>query len=156
MTDKKELVKQFIENRPNLSGNKIYDQIKGKDFSIRKTDFYFLLREIRNLPEPSIEKKERSVPIKYKIEPSVITEPKKVKKEGQYGVAEIEGIDINGNKITKWIKYTDKKDFNNQLNIVKKEYNIEKLDIIFHGFRNYTEFIDKDFKELLNEVGIFS
>jgi len=78
MTDKKELVKDFIQNRPNLSGNKIYEQIKGKEFSIRKTDFYTLLREIRNLPEPTIQKREKSVPIKYKIKPIKPKKPKKV------------------------------------------------------------------------------
>ena len=70
MTDKNKLVKDFIRNRVNLSGNQIYKEIKGKDFSIRKTDFYILLREVRNLPEPSIKKREQSVPIKYKIKPS--------------------------------------------------------------------------------------
>ena len=77
MTDKKELVKEFIQNKPNLSGNKIYDEIKGKPFSIRKTDFYTLLREVRNLPEPTIQKREKSVPTKYKIKPIKPKKPRK-------------------------------------------------------------------------------
>jgi len=77
MTDKNVLVKEFIQNRPNLSGNKIYNEIKGKPFSIRKTDFYALLRETRNLQEPTIQKREASVPTKYKIKP---IKPKKRKK----------------------------------------------------------------------------
>ena len=75
MTDKNVLVKEFIENRPNLSGNKIYNEIKGKPFSIRKTDFYILLREVRNLPEPTIQKREKSVPTKYKIKRIKPTKP---------------------------------------------------------------------------------
>lgn len=153
MNDKKELVKEFIQNRPNLSGNKIYKKLKEKEFSIRKSDFYSLLREVRNLPEPSLEKREKSVPIKYRIEPSITKEISKIKKEGQYGVSEI--IDID-NDTSYWIKYTNKKDFNNQLDKLKEKYKIKNINIIFHGFRNYTEFIDKEFKELLNEVGIFS
>jgi len=78
MTDKKELVKDFIQNRENLSGNEIYQQIKGKPFSIRKTDFYALLRKVRNLPKPTIQKREKSVPIKYKIKPIKPKKPKKV------------------------------------------------------------------------------
>jgi len=77
MTDKNVLVKDFIENRPNLSGNKIYNEIKGKPFSLRKTDFYSLLREIRNLAEPTIQKREKSVPTKYKIKPIKPTKPTK-------------------------------------------------------------------------------
>lgn len=80
MTDKKELVKDFIQNRPNLSGNKIYEQIKGKPFSIRKTDFYSLLREVRSLPEPTIQKREKSVPTKYKIKPIKPIKPVKPSK----------------------------------------------------------------------------
>lgn len=145
MPDKKELVKDFILNRPNLSGNKIYEQLKGKSFSIRKTDFYNLLREIRSLPEPTIEKKEKSVPIKYRIEP-IISKPKK---EGQYGIVEV--IDVNNTSY--WIKYPDKKSYENQLEKIKKHYpKLKKIK--FHGFRNYTEFIDKEFEQLLSEVGI--
>ena len=75
MTDKNVSVKDFIQNRPNLSGNKIYNEIKGKPFSIRKTDFYILLREVRNLPEPTIQKREKSVPTKYKIKRIKPTKP---------------------------------------------------------------------------------
>ena len=77
MTDKNKLVKDFIQNRPNLSGNKIYNEMKGKSFSIRKSDFYTLLRKVRKLPEPTIQKREKSVPTKYKIKP---IKPKKAKK----------------------------------------------------------------------------
>ena len=84
MRDKKELVKEFIQNRPNLSANKIYKEIKGKPFSIRKTDFLKSVRDVRNLPDPTIQKREASVPIKYKIKPikpkkpSVPTKPLKI------------------------------------------------------------------------------
>lgn len=151
MTDKKELVKEFIQNRVNLSGNEIYNQLKGKPFSIRKIDFYTLLREVRNLPEPSKEKKEQSIPIKYRVEPSTIKKAPKPKKEGQYGLVEV--IDINNNSY--WIKYDNKKSYERQLEKIKVHY--PKLKRIkFHGFRDYTEFIDKEFKELLNEVGILT
>ena len=145
MTDKNILVKEFIENRPNLSGNKIYEQIKGKEFSIRKTDFYALLRELRKLPEPTFEKKEKSVPIKYKIEP-IISKPKK---EGKYGLVEV--IDVKNNSY--WIKYDNEKSYERQLEKIKQKYPKIKR-IKFHGFRDYREFIDQEFKELLNEVGI--
>ena len=148
MTDKNVLVKEFIENRPNLSGNKIYNEIKGKEFSIRKTEFYSLLRELRNLPEPSKEKKEQSIPIKYKIEPPTIKKAPKLKKEGQYGLVEV--IDVKNNSY--WIKYDNEKSYERQLEKIKQKYPKIKR-IKFHGFKDYTEFIDQEFQELLNEIG---
>lgn len=79
MSDKKELIKEVILNNPSLSGNKIYDITKRKGIGIRKTDFYSLFREIKDLPEPTIQKREASVPIRYRIKPiKVKVKPKKI------------------------------------------------------------------------------
>ena len=104
MTDKNKLVKEFIQNRPNLSGNKIYQELKGKPFSIRKTDYYTLLREVRNLKESTIQKRESSVSIKYKIKP---TKPKKAKKVSKPSKPiEIPFDDTKFGKIVKSVKKT--------------------------------------------------
>lgn len=68
MPDKKILLKEFILKNPNLSGNKIYTKIKGTPLATRKTDFYKIFREVKNLIEPDIAKKEKSIPIKYRTQ----------------------------------------------------------------------------------------
>jgi len=156
MKDKKELIKEIILKNPNLSGNKIYEITKKKGIGIRKSDYYSLFRETRKLSEPTIEKREKSIPIKYRVIKPEIIKPKFPKKEGQYGIVEIDGIDIEGKPITKWIKYTDKKDYNDQLAFLKEKYQIEKMNIIFHGFYKYAEFVMKEFKEQLILEGIYS
>ena len=67
MTDKKELIRELTLNNPNLSANSLIDIAKAKGFSIRKTDFLAEVRKTRNLPEPSKIKREKSIPIKYRI-----------------------------------------------------------------------------------------
>lgn len=155
MVDNRELVKEVILNNPNLSGNQIYEITKKKGISIRKTEHFALVREIRNLPEPSKEKIERSIPIKYRVIKPIDIKVQFPKKEGEYGIVEIDGIDSEGKPITKWIKYTNEKDFNDQLDIVKEKYQIVKMNIIFHGFEKYTEFIEQEFKAELETSGIF-
>jgi len=75
MTDKRKKLVELIKNNPKLSGNKLYEKSKKLGISIRKTDFYSVIRDVRNLPEPSKEKKKKSVPKKF------ITEIKKDIKE---------------------------------------------------------------------------
>jgi len=155
MPDKKELIKEVILNNPNLSGNETYQLAKKKGIGIRKTDHFALVREVRDLPEPTIEKRERSIPIKHRIIKPEIIEPSKIPiptKEGKYGIAEIYDKD---SKDSYWIKYATKKGFNDQLDILKEKYQIENMSITFHGFNSYAEFIDKEFKTELESIGIF-
>lgn len=152
MTDKIELNKELIQNNPTKSGNELYQESKLKGLGIRKTNFLGLVREVRNLPEPSVEKREQSIPIKHRdvsIKPSEISYPDK---EGQYGITEIYDKD---SKTSYWIKYTNKKDFDKQLDILKEKYQIENMSIIPHGFNSYTEFIDQEFQTELENLGIF-
>ena len=155
MTDKKELNRELIRNNPNLSGNEIYQKSKKEGIGIRKTNFLGLVREIRKLPEPSIEKRERSIPIIYRVAKPKPIKPSKLKyptKEGQYGIAEIYDKD---SKTSYWIKYQTKKDFDKQLDILKEKYQIESMSIIPHGFNSYREFIDQEFERELENLGIF-
>jgi len=78
MPDKKELIKEVILKHPNLSGNKIYEITKKRGIGIRKTDFYSLFRETKGLKEPTIQKREKSIPIRYRVKP--ITPKVKVKR----------------------------------------------------------------------------
>jgi len=79
MTDNKELRKELILNNPNLSATKLLDKAKSRKISNRKTEFLKEVRELRNLPEPSITKKERSIPIKYKVAKPKVAKPKVAK-----------------------------------------------------------------------------
>ena len=73
MSENNKPLKEFILKYPKESGNWIYQESKKAGLGIRKTDFYEIFRDIRDLPEPTIEKKERSIPIKYRdIKPEVI------------------------------------------------------------------------------------
>jgi len=78
MTDNTDLNKTLIRNNPNLSGNQLYNISKQSGISIRKTDFYSLVREVRKLPEPSIQKKEKSTPKKYRIKGTGTKKPPKL------------------------------------------------------------------------------
>lgn len=155
MTDKIELNKELIQNNPTKSGNELYQDSKSKGLGIRKTNFLGLVREVRNLPEPSVEKREQSIPIKHRIvKPKPIEQSEIVKptKDGQYGITEIYDKD---SKTSYWIKYTSKKEFDNQLDILKEKYQIKNMSIIPHGFNSYTEFIDQEFQAELENLGIF-
>ena len=155
MPDKKELIKEVILNNPNLSGNKVYEITKKRGIGIRKTDFYTLFRETKDLSEPTIEKRERSIPIRHRVIKPEIKEPSKIPfpdKEGQYGISEIYDKD---SKDSYWIKYETKKDFDDQLDILKEKYQIKNMSITFHGFNSYEEFIDEEFKTELESIGIF-
>lgn len=73
MSDEYKPLKEFISKYPKESGNWIYQESKKAGLGIRKQNFYGVLREVRNLPEPTIQKRKASIPIKYKIKP---TKPK--------------------------------------------------------------------------------
>lgn len=147
--DRQEKCKELIKNNPTLSGNKIYEQSKKKGFGIQKSKFYELIREVRHLPEPTEEKKEKSIPIKYKFpELDKLPIPKK---RGFYGIVEVIDKDED---VSYWIKYKNKKDLKKQFNKVKKRYKIKKLFIVFQGFRSYTEFRTEIFEDLLKVEGI--
>ena len=79
MTDKKEKIKEFIRNNPNLNATKTLKQLQKKGLGIRKTDFLQLYRNEKSLPEPSKAKKEASIPIKYRKVKPTKKKPSKVK-----------------------------------------------------------------------------
>ncbi len=77
MTDKDKKIneiKEFIKSNPNLSGNDILDKLKSKGLGIRRSDFYKIRREVKNLPEPTKAKREASIPIKHR-KPTKISKP---------------------------------------------------------------------------------
>lgn len=76
MTDENKLLKEFILKHPSKSGNWIYQESKKVGLGIRKQNFYGVLREVRKLPEPTIQKREKSIPIRYRIKPSAIVKVK--------------------------------------------------------------------------------
>lgn len=154
-SQKVKLNKEFIRNNPNLSGSECYKQIRERGYGIRKTDFYSIFREIRQLPEPTKEKKEKAIPIRYR-KPEVKPEPSRIirkvpvpKKKGEYGIFEIV------NKKTKksyWIKYKSEKNFKRQFDKIRTSdsegFALSNVRMYFRGFGMYQEFIDKKFMEL--------
>lgn len=66
MVDKKQLSREFILKNPNLSATEALSQAKALGISIRKTDFLKEYREANNLPEPSLAKREASIPVKHR------------------------------------------------------------------------------------------
>lgn len=66
MVDREQLSKEFIQKNLNLKASELYNQAKALGIAPRKTTFLKLVREGKNLPEPTIAKKERSIPIKHR------------------------------------------------------------------------------------------
>lgn len=66
MVDREQLSKEFILKNPNLSANESYNQAKDLNIAIRKTNYLKLVREARNIKEPSIAKREASIPVKHR------------------------------------------------------------------------------------------
>lgn len=146
--DRQEKCKELIKNNPTLSGNKIYEQSKKKGFGISKSKFYELIREVRHLPEPTEEKKERSIPIKYKF-PELEKLP--IPKRGYYGVVEIIDKDEN---FSYWIKYKNRKNLKKQFKKIKKSYKPKRILIKFHGYESSAQFRTDIFTKLLEIDGV--
>jgi len=146
MTDKKELRKQLILNNPNDSGNKLYEKAKAKGISNRKTDFLKEIRDIRDLPEPTTEKKTKSIPIKYRLPKGF----EQIDKKGTYGIAEVKNKSTD---TSYWIKYDDNSSFRKQLDKIKQEYG-DDIEIEFHGTKKYSSFIAQEFRDLLSNYNV--
>jgi len=128
---RKERILDYIEANPNLSGSKVLEYAKDNGFGIRKQEFYKLYRDYKKLPEPTKEKKQKSIPIKYRVKPS-----KKVKipfEKTKFGkiVKDIEKI--HGISERKAIERTRA-----LLKIPKKDYiKLNKKDVLVlsqHGY----------------------
>jgi len=157
LTERKTKVIKLIFNNPQLSGNELYKQAREQGFGIKKQDFYQTLRTVRKLPEPTLEKKEKAVPIIYRkpTKPIITIEDIPIpKKEGAYGIIFVEAEDDVGNEKEFWVKYDTRKSLKEQLDKLKKKYKAKIKQISFKGFGSYTEFIDVEFKKLLESVGI--
>ena len=157
MTERKTKVIKLIYDNPGLTGNELYKQAKKEGYGIKKSDFYQTIRTVRKLPEPTLEKKEKSIPIQYRKPTKPIITIKDIpipKKEGAYGIIFVEAEDDVGNEKEFWIKYDTRKSLKEQLDKLKKKYKAKVKQISFKGFGKYTEFIDVEFKELLKSVGI--
>jgi len=148
---------KLIFNNPGLSGNEIYKKAKSQGFGIKKQKFYEIFRTVRKLPEPTKEEKRKTTPIRYR-KPVKPTEPiSKIddlpmpKKEGSYGIVE---FDVKDSDEIFYVKYDTKKSLKDQVDNLKKKYKLKIKNIIFHGFGSYSEFIDKEFRDLLASVGI--
>lgn len=154
---KQDKIKELIVKNPTLSGNKIYQESKKKGFGIRKTDFYDLFREVKKLPETTLEKRTKSIPTIYKKAHPLpkIKIPKTIEiptKKGNYGVVELHDEQT---KTSKWIKYKNKKDLDRQVDIIDESDQKTGAGRIgykfkYHGVRSLTEFIDQEFEQYLN------
>lgn len=73
------------------------------------------------------------------------------KGKGNYGVAEI--YDVN-NDFSYWIKYNSKKDFDDKLGKLKSDSIEGKFNVIPHGLRDYVSFVDEQFQDILDGIGV--
>ena len=154
MSERKLKNVKLIYDNPQLSGNELYKQAKAQGFGIKKQDFYETLRTVRELPEPTIEKREKAVPIRFR-KPIVKIEDLPIpKKEGSYGIVEIQTIDDDKEVREFWIKYDNLTTLKDQLNKIKRKYKIKVKKITYKGVFSYHEYIDPEFKKLLESVGI--
>lgn len=76
MTDKKEQIKEFIQKNPNLNATQTLKELQDIDLGMRKTDFLKLFREQKDLPEPTKQKREASIPIKFRVKKKPPKPPK--------------------------------------------------------------------------------
>jgi hypothetical protein len=172
VSDREIVIRKFIKDHPNLSGNKIYEQTKNSGFGINKQKFYKIYREVRKVPEPTKTKRIKSIPLKYrkpKHEKELKKEEKKKekiekkdpekrkldslkdkvdlpKKDGQYGLIEVYD---KTQKTSRWIKYYSQSDIERQLDILeesdKSKGFISNFKFIPHGIRTLQEFITEEF-----------
>jgi len=149
LVEKQEKIIKLIEDNPTLSGNQIYLLARRKGLGIGKSKFYALFRKVRDLPEPTEEKKEKSIPIKYKF-PTLDKIPIP-KKEGYYGIVEVIDKDTD---VSYWIKYTTRKSLKRQFQKIKKKYKPKKLFVIFRGLESTVQFETDIFTKLLVIDGV--
>jgi len=150
MTDNNKPLKEFILKHPKESGNWIYQESKKVGLGIRKQNFYGVLRETRNLPKPSTEKKVKSIPIKYrKVESKIKIKEyelrdlsrkpstKEIKQEIRELVKEITKLDkqkevkVKKVKLPK-IEFKDTK-FGKIVKRLEKAHNIKESKAILHA-----------------------
>ena len=64
--DKIEFFIKYISDHPTMSGNAIYNEFKGSEYSMRKKDFFKVYRSTKGIEKPSSETRFRSTPKKYR------------------------------------------------------------------------------------------
>ncbi len=135
MTDNKRLRKELILNNPNLSATKLLDKAKSKKISNRKSDFLAEVRKIRKFPEPSKEKRERSIPIKYKVAKPKVAKPKVAK--AKVAKSKVAKAKPSITKVLKQKKIIDFKDtkFGKITKDLQKTHGISEKKAIIHARR---------------------
>lgn len=143
MDDNIKLNKELIRNNPNKSGNQLYQESKASGIGIRKTNFLGLVREVRNLPEPTLIKRVKSTPKIYrKAKPSKPTKPKAKPK-----AVKLPKLEFKDTKFGKIVKK------------LEKEHNIKESKAILHARKilkidksDYHKINQKDVQILLHET----
>lgn len=144
----------------------MYELSKKKGFGISKSQHYQTVRIVRKLPEPSEEKKEKSIPIKYKKLPIPILKPVKVDKpitldqitglKPEGGYKQVEVI-IDGKRSDTYIRYRTKKQFKDHFESLKKSESKggKKYEFIYMGINFYTKRLSKEMIRLKREAGYY-
>lgn len=148
-------LRSFINENPKLSGNKIYEKIKGTDLAIRKKDFYKVYRQERKIRIKPKSERESNIPkiyrekeLKIKKQKDKMKEPKielPEVPEGTYKVAKLVNSKT-GN--TYYIKFSTDKAFNKQLSkLIAKGYanKVTDFKMKISKSKNYKSFIAPEF-----------
>lgn len=163
MVSRKEKLIELIKNNPTLSGNQLYILSKKKGFGIQKSEHFQTVRIVRKLPEPTLQKKEKSIPIKYKraipiLKPIRVRKPitldkiTDLKPEGGYKQVE---VIIDGKRSDTYIRYRTRKQFKRHLEALKQSESKEgkKYQFIYMGTRFYTKRLSEEMMKLKKEAG---
>ena len=68
---------RWIKEHPDLSARQVYLHWKGTAHGYRKQNMLATYRSVHNIPEPSSEKKTRSIPLKYRVKKPTLPPPPK-------------------------------------------------------------------------------
>lgn len=109
----------------------------------QKSDSLFDTKRKREKPKEKVKPKDK-VHSKYKK----VLMPKG---KGQYGIVEIYDVD---NDFSYWIKYKNQKDFDDKLGKLKSDSIEGKFNVIPQGLRDYSGFIDEQFQDILDGIGV--
>ena len=153
MTDKKQLIKEFIQKNPNLSGNEIYSKIKGTELGIRRQTFQEIFRETKNLPEPTIKKREASIPKIFKT-PKTITA---IKVKAKERIVERAKIEVKPTEVIEPIKKKEpipfeKTKFGKITRDLQKAHRISEKKAIIHARKILK--IDKSDYDKINQKDV--
>lgn len=118
------IIRDIIRNNPTLSAKEHIELVQKKNAGIRKTDLLKIRREVLSLKEPSKQKREQSIPKKFrKIAPT----PSKPKFKPKITIQKKLPIPFEQTKFGKMVKTTQKKHRISEKNAIRRVRKLLKI-----------------------------